>query len=58
MAHIRVAMVELMRREKCAAWEAGAEYADRQNHAYYHGGTYWGWPASKDNPHRRVEETP
>lgn len=56
MAHIRVAMVEHIRREKRAAWEAGAEHIDRRWHASYNGGLYWGFPASKDNPHRRQED--
>lgn len=56
MAHLRVAMVKLIRLENKAAWEAGAEFVDRDWHGKCYGGTYWGWPASKGNPHRRFED--
>lgn len=49
-------MVELVRREKCSAWDAGAEFTDRAWYAAYYGETYWGFVASKDNPHRRHED--
>lgn len=57
LARIRVAMVELVRREKCSAWDAGAEFNDRAWYAAYYGETYWGFVASKDNPHRRQDDT-
>lgn len=56
MAHLRVAMVALIRLENKAAWDAGAEWNDRDWHARDFGGTYWGFVASKDNPYRRAED--
>lgn len=55
-ARIRVALVELIRLEKSAAWDAGAEHTDREWHDSEYGGTYWGYKPSKGNPHRREED--
>lgn len=52
MAHLRVALVELIRLEKKAAWEAGAEHIDRRWHKESFGGTYWGHVPSRENPYR------